>query len=300
MRIGSVPWLVLALTAVSGCGLIRLARARPEVVPEPLVHGVVAHEVAVRDIPSPDGLAFDPDGNLYAASEHLQGTLVRITPTGERTVLTRGLRRADGVARDAAGNLYVSAEWPKGNVVRIGTDGRTELIAKAHSPEGLAFDADGRLYIAEDRRGGRILRVEQGRVDTWAEPFGRPEGIAIDPHGNVYVNETSLDQVTRVGPDGTRTVFVSAGQIESPDGAAYSERLQGLFVTEDAARGRLHFIRIADGKVFTLLHGLQYPQAMAFDPQGNLHISEQGRHRILKISAAELSRVLQAAGDGAS
>lgn len=127
----------------------------------------------------PNGLAFDPAGNLYVADRTLN-VIVKITPEGVLTVLAGMPHQwgyADGkgkdarfggpcgVAVDGEGNVFV-ADTGTNTIRRITPDGTVTTIGgkfgiygsadgigeQAHffAPHGLAIDDEGTLYIAEE------------------------------------------------------------------------------------------------------------------------------------------------------
>ncbi|MGH7558228.1 MAG: SMP-30/gluconolactonase/LRE family protein [Gemmatimonadota bacterium] len=115
-----------------------------------------------------------------------------------------------------------------------------------------------------------------------------PEGIAFDGEGRLYVGLAPLGQILQIGPDGERTIFVSL--LEAPIPAGGPPGLLGLAST---ANGDLyaalvsfdqatHGVYRIDGRTgaFERLPGSQaicWPNALAFDLQGNLYVTESTR-----------------------
>ncbi len=105
------------------------------------------------------GLAFDSEGNLYAADFGDQ-TVYLFTPGGTRTVFI-GPSAFDpdqgpaGLAFDRFGNLFVSTEIagsPGGGdtILMFAPDGTESTFASGlDEPRGLAFDRAGQLFVAE-------------------------------------------------------------------------------------------------------------------------------------------------------
>jgi sugar lactone lactonase YvrE len=108
---------------------------------------------------SPQGLAFDTRGDLFAASigndtitEFAAGT----TPGtfGATSALSGGLNEPFGLAFDARGDLF-AANFGNGSITEFafnpatGTFGAgTTFATGVNAPEGLAFDARGDLFVA--------------------------------------------------------------------------------------------------------------------------------------------------------
>lgn len=109
-----------------------------------------------QPISSPQGLAFDSSGNLYAANWQA-GTIAKITPGGSASVFASGFLGPIGLVFDAAGNLY-AANSDGGSISKITPDGTASIFfsnataewpyAGLSAPQGIAFDAAGNLYVA--------------------------------------------------------------------------------------------------------------------------------------------------------
>lgn len=248
-----------------------------------------------NEVPNADGLAFDSEGNLYAASErwNYKGGVYKIDSDGIATPFVTNLNMADGLMfHPETGFIYVSEEVAPGRVSRVYTSGNATVVvpeSKVNRPEGLAINpANGNLYIAEDMNPGRILiyNLISGDVTTFVSGLNRPEGIAFDDLGNLYVAETATNQILKIAPDGAVAVLVppSAGIIE-PDNVLYNSAYNVLFVSEDASPdGRILIVDPDTGFTTTFAKGLSYPQGMTFDAAGSLYVSEQGLDRIIKIT----------------
>jgi hypothetical protein len=119
----------------------------------------------------PENITANPDGSVTlsmlgscAVCERTHGPeLMRLSPSGERTVLVTG-QVGDAISGSTRGNdgtVYYSV-WAPGNAARNGVyklraDGRPEGIAALPAdsgPNGLAIDAAGRTrYIADSLKG---------------------------------------------------------------------------------------------------------------------------------------------------
>lgn len=109
-------------------------------------------------------------------------------------------------------------------------------------------------------------------------PFDRtqgefPEGVAVDKVGNVFVSLNDLGQVWRFTPDGEKSMLVDFG---SPGALGLAVDAQGnLYV----ARGLLYqgVWKVDTNGEAALVPGtdsIALANALAFDKQGNLYISE--------------------------
>src|SRR6202000_2329691 len=71
----------------------------------------------VRDLLNATGLAFGPDGYLYASSR-AEGTVYRISPEGAISTYAEGMGTPPGIPFDRDGNLFVGDR--SGTVFKIG------------------------------------------------------------------------------------------------------------------------------------------------------------------------------------
>lgn len=153
-------------------------------------------------------------------------------------------------------------------------------------PTGLAVDpATGNLYAA-DTANHRVLRFSSpfdnpNRVEpdavygqpsfairtagTTAGSFNQPRGLAFDPAGNLWVADTGNHRVLRLN-----AASLSAGGTAAAD-AVIGQR---DFVSGNANAG---------GSVSA--SGFDTPIALAFDPQGNLYVSDFNNARVLRFAA---------------
>ena len=120
------------------------------------------------------------NGNFYVGNLNtfpiVQGSskVLKITPTGQMTVLYGNLTTILGLAFDSAGRLYVlenttGNQFPTpgtGKVIRIEPTGNRTLIASGlFLPTAMTFGPDGALYVSNVGFGpppnglGQVLRI---------------------------------------------------------------------------------------------------------------------------------------------
>ena len=164
---------------------------------------------------SPDGLAVNKAGNVYAAD----GYNHRIQKFDSQGNFLLAWGKQDGgedafepmdIAVDHEGNVYATdiksiqkfdsdgkflAEW--------GSIGRGEGQF-ADAPEGIAVDSRGDVYVV-DNIGARVLKFDGngtflgqwGRLGTGDGEFSHPTGIDIDAEGNIYIAERTGHRVQK-------------------------------------------------------------------------------------------------------
>lgn len=97
----------------------------------------------------PDGIAFDPEGNLFLAEEGLN-RVSQVSASGIITPVLTGVTDPEGITFDPAGNLYVVEDIHNGRLVRRTPAGITETLATGlEAPEGVTIAADGTIYVTQ-------------------------------------------------------------------------------------------------------------------------------------------------------
>jgi DNA-binding beta-propeller fold protein YncE len=196
------------------------------------------------------GLAFDSQGNLYAAN-HGNNTIHRYSSTGADLGIfaNSGLNIPTGVAFDSQGRLVV-CNYGDGSVSIYSATG--ELLSHVKTgllnPIALALDSDDHIFISTPNIGANsgVFRFafdgSQKTLFATGLEFD-PRGLAFDQAGNLYVANQHGSTVQRFAADGTSL---------------------GTFAGT----------------------GLRDPFALAFDPLGDLYISNQSGGTIRRYSAS--------------
>jgi sugar lactone lactonase YvrE len=212
----------------------------------------------------PEGLAFDPAGNLYVANfgNHVN-TIVKFTPGGVRTTFADEL---DGV----------------------------------NAPIGLAFDAQGRLYAA-NARGQTIERFDVatgvGTVLTSTLPYA-PTGLAFDAAGNLYIATQANNVIQRLTPAGALSAFTTVSTLPNSLAGLAIDGAGNLYVA-DANAHKIDKINLATGilSVFAdAADGLDQPIGLAFDSAGDLYVANQGSNTIERFTPAGIGSLFATTG----
>jgi sugar lactone lactonase YvrE len=234
----------------------------------------------------PQGIALDPDGNLYVAD------------TGNDTIRCI---TTNGMVSTLAGMAGV-----------VGAVDGTGSGARFNYPCDLTVDASGMIYVADFYNylirkvtPGGLVTTFAGQAGESAVVDGRgkraqfeaPASIAVDASGNVFVADMPQNCIRKITPTGEVTTF--AGKAGYPggdaDGAGQAARFKhptGLAV--DAAGnvyvadlGNRSIRRVAPDGVVTTQAGFSgepddiegtaksgYPFRIALDTTGNLYLSD--------------------------
>lgn len=209
---------------------------------------------------SPEGIAFDSTGNMfitlrtYGAGVILTNEILRISPTGEETILADmgpafpGAFGALGLETDPMGNVYVAMASYNENhgVWKIYPDGTAEHLPGSENiffPDGLTMDRKGNLYATDadptpfgnggvwkydPKEGNFVLWLNHPLlVPAGPDPDGNPavgaNGIVFDPPNHLYVTNTQQSLLLHIDvmPDGSPgEVSIVAGgpPLLNPDG----------------------------------------------------------------------------------
>jgi sugar lactone lactonase YvrE len=182
----------------------------------------------------PEGVAWGPDGDVYAGGE--AGQIYRIAADGSVDVIAGTGGFLFGVTVDGDGNVY-GCDMGRGEIVRVDKAGEVTSYSSGTAdrplrvPNFAAFDDDGVLYVTDSGEWGAsdglVFRVAPGGETTvWTEAVpGFPNGCCLTAEGDaLLVVESSARRVMRVpieegGAAGAPTVVVDLTGTQ-PDGIA--------------------------------------------------------------------------------
>ncbi|MDA4122697.1 MAG: NHL repeat-containing protein [Thaumarchaeota archaeon] len=211
---------------------------------------IPANESATS-LTAPQAVAFDSSGNLWVADTSNDRVLEFMAPlsTGEAASVVLG--------QTSFTNNFDSVT------------NATSL----NSPYGLAFDSSGNLWVAD---------LINGRVVEYTSPFttGEPATLVIgEPNLNA-----SNDEVSKKGLNAPNAVaFDSAGDLWVVDGHRVLEYAAPLATYEAASLviGENDFTNSSTAATANVMNG---PDGIAFDPSGNLWISDHLNNRVLEFN----------------
>ncbi len=143
--------------------------------------------------------------------------VLRVSPTGGKTILASGLSYPNGLAIGMDGWAYV-AEQNANRVVRINPDNKKiEVVAvDIEAANGLSFAPDYKTLYVGGFGTGIVKKVDVlgegkwGKAEVYAEGLGSGllDGMGVDACGNVYVNEYTAAVLWRIRTDGSKEKVV--------------------------------------------------------------------------------------------
>jgi len=271
-------------------------------------------EILASQLHEPTGLALDPaTGDLFIA-EAETGIILRVrldSPGPPYTVHTHatGFKRPHGLARDPRDGSLLVVDEKAGTLSRIGTDGSIACLRDdLKKPQGVAVAEDGTIYVtAEEGAGFKLPGHEEGILIQLAPNGSNPQLLAkglMRPTGLRVLGEGSIRFLAdrlRTEPErdgGTVFEFTPGEPMETLVRSGFKrpqdlalDVLDATYLSADAQREGGHLERGVIGKAFgdesvaLFATGLQEPQGLAFDQQGNLYVAEADAGRILRFLA---------------
>jgi streptogramin lyase len=259
---------------------------------------------------TPQGIAVDSAGVVYVADGGNQvirkiDTSANVTSfAGNKTTIVTfrngvgtnaNFTPFQGIALDSSGNLYVADTnnscirkiTPAAVVTTFSGISLTSGYSDGawfNNPSGLATDWDGVVYVA-DENNNRIRNITpEGVVNTFAgsgsvgalnstllaSTFNKPYAVTLDSVKNAYITDTSSHRVRKITfATGVVTSFSGNGSVGSANGASGSTS-------------------------FNILRGI------TVDLFGNVYVTEEGGHRVRKLTSAGVSTTLAGTGSAGS
>jgi hypothetical protein len=196
----------------------------------------------VRELLNATGLAFDPEGYLYASSR-AEGTVYRISPEGAISTYAEGMGIATGIAFDRDGNLFVGDR--SGTIFKIGrgdahgVSGEIFVYATLEpsiAAYHLAFNDAGTLFVTGPTTSSNqaIHAIDRdGNTTVFYQGLGRAQGMAFDVDDNLYVAASLQGQrgIIRIDSHREATLAVSGNNLV---GLAFLEDGCAALATRDA------------------------------------------------------------------
>jgi hypothetical protein len=242
------------------------------------------------------GITFDASNNMYCSTSR---NIYKITPAG--------------VTSSVVGT----------GTVGYSGDGGPAINAKVNGAGGIAFDALGNFYFSDRANHRVRKVDLAGNISTIAGNGGggfggdggqatsaqldNPQDVAVDAAGNVFIADTYNERIRKVNTSGVITTICGTGVSGSAglNGPAINAELVSPRTIEVDVNGNLYICdgnwikKINTSGIISAIAGgssgffgdggpaingkLNNPDALGFDPSGNLYIGDEYNNRIRLI-----------------
>jgi gluconolactonase len=147
-----------------------------------------------------EGPGVDKAGNIYAVNFSREGTVGKITPSGEGSIfieLPNG-SIGNGIRFNSKGEMMI-ADYTRHNILKVDMGNRNVSVyahdSTMNQPNDIAIDSRDGLYASDPnwKAGtGRIWYIDQqGSMHILEDNMGTTNGIEVSPDGKaLYVNES--------------------------------------------------------------------------------------------------------------
>lgn len=228
---------LLAGTAARATLRFRTVRAQ-DATPSPQALPRIASpvQVFISGYDSPEGPAFDRDGNLFFVS-WTASSIVKLTPEGEASEFFNTGGIPAGLAFHPDGSLCVADEGSEiHGIMRITPDGESTIVvneyegAPLNGSNDLVFDKDGVLYFTDpwnSPSGGFYRYFPDGKLEQLDTGLGFPNGVELTAAGDaIILAETGANSLHRYSVDsdgkvGPREHWATLDGSYGPDGMAF-------------------------------------------------------------------------------
>jgi len=174
---------------------------------------------------SPEGLAFDGNGNLVVAVNYPfsnSSFFYRVNPSGVPMIIGTDSATTGGIAVDQNGNIY-AANFINKTIEKITPQGaNSDFATGIDFPSGVAVGSDGSVYAAATPNplgptSGVVYKFSStGTGSAYASglSFGMADGIAFDKNNNLYATcynqGSSVQSVIEIYPNGTTKTLTTS------------------------------------------------------------------------------------------
>jgi sugar lactone lactonase YvrE len=239
--------------------------------------------ILAEDFVEPDDLVLAPDDSIYI-SDVAAGSIKQYTTDGQLNLVVSGLRSPEGMAFLPDGSMVI-AEQERNRLVRYDFSSKTlkPFLSLVNQTDQLGVDNilwDGTNIIVPDSPNGTVFEVSpDGKtVQQIASGLTRPTGAWLEPTGDLLVADEYGGAIYRLHRDGT---LDKLGYFSFPDDVVEDQNGNIFVVT--LGDNAIHLLMPGTDQDIILVDGLNQPQGIIFDKDGNLIVSDSGNHRLIKV-----------------
>ncbi|MFN3323056.1 MAG: hypothetical protein ACK5AZ_06140 [Bryobacteraceae bacterium] len=213
---------------------------------------------------------------------------VTLNPVASRAVGHARLKNPATNAPDSsAPNLVEGRELntPQGIALDVGrgilyvADSGNNRVLGWRNPAAASNGAPADIIIGQRDRFGTSAQGPGVSGSTLSSGLNQPTGLAVDAAGNLYVADAANHRILRFPSPGDQS-----GELVLPDMVIGQKQIsQGRQANQGSPAPNARTVH------FTNNAGAAQVVGMAFDPSGNLYISDPGNHRVLRYKASDLA-----------
>lgn len=231
------------------------------------------------NIPNPEGLVFNVNGNLYVTNDH--SNISTIDTSGVQTVIASTIGAGRGLAFNQSGDLYV-ANNADNFISKIDSLGNLSMFVSTPNPNGVAVDSLGNIYIANESNNTISKADPSGNISVFVSSgLSRPQGVAFDSLGNLYVANAMSKIISKIDTTGNNTPFVPF--TFSPNSVAFDSN-DNLYVS---GGGRI--TKVTPLGIVTTFVNIDSPTGLAFDQADNLYVASVYANKISVIYSTNIT-----------
>lgn len=242
----------------------------------------VACFASSESVDSQQGAASTDDGGSTDASAGENCDALRAGPFTPQSV-GRPFQGSEDLAFDGKGNIA----GKKGNsLILVGPEGTTTVAQLPGQTYGLRYRSNGDLVAAIPGSGKLVTVSPTGVVTDLLTGLGGPNGVYVDFDSNVWVTEFQGSKVSRLSPDGTRTVFASGPTTAQAANGVVLDAAKKILFYSEYQKGKVNRIASdAPGSAPVTVATIQGAalDGMVLDACGNVYAVDQGSSRIFRV-----------------
>jgi sugar lactone lactonase YvrE len=287
-------------TAVSQPGLINPLK--------PGLYAFQADTYATADVTVPQ-IFFADSITLYGLTLKIDTTHAPVFVGDVDTIgVTYGWRSGSGELWVADSSTMIMAGFSGPQLRQGGSVSASNIIAQYTplSPTGMALDADDRLWTSLGSA-NQIIKWRDSAEFGGASPeyvmvdvtsgLNDPEGLAFDKNGLLWAANAGNNTLVGINESGTITATVTSTALNQPTGMAFDAN-GNLWVSNVGNSTIVEFTpsQLATAGAETpgivlsaTASSLSSPTALAFDPSGNLWVTNAAANTVVSFSTASLT-----------